>query len=97
MPPRSSIGKRIVRRPASYEEEPDTDDGERLARVIVRISHSCSKEEPAAIKGEAIGALKTLFYDDAPSSHAGVFLTIVTAASLSGLLITASMLNRAAT
>ena len=35
MPPRSSIGKRIVRRPASYEEEPDTDDGEHLARVIV--------------------------------------------------------------
>jgi hypothetical protein len=31
MPPRSSIGKRIVRRPASYEEEPDTDDGKHFA------------------------------------------------------------------
>ena len=36
MPPRSSIGKRIVRRPASYEEEPDTDDGERLLQVMVK-------------------------------------------------------------
>jgi hypothetical protein len=46
MPPRSSIGKRIVRRPASYEEEPDSDDGERLARVIVTAFALVPKKGP---------------------------------------------------
>jgi hypothetical protein len=66
MPPRSSIGKRIVRRPASYEEEPDTDDGEYLGRVIRRTFVLVPKEGPAAIKHEGIIALKMLLFEDAP-------------------------------
>ena len=66
MPPRSSIGKRIVRRPASYEEEPDTDDGENLARVIVRTFALLSKNWSATIEYKAIIALRTLLFGGAP-------------------------------
>ena len=66
MPPRSSIGKRIVRRPASYEEEPDTDEGEHPARVLVRTFTLLSKKGSAAIEYKAIIALTTFLFGGTP-------------------------------
>ena len=98
MPPRSSIGKRIVRRPASYEEEPDTDDGENLARVIVRTFALLSKKESVAIEYKAIIPLRTFLFGGAPRAmKIFCWLCVVAALSLSRFLIIASILNRPTT